>query len=60
VIAKPIESIAEADLQQLIEAGTPESKRIEYKRALPAASDQGKVKFLKSVTALYWNVASKA
>lgn len=52
MIAKPIESIAEADLQQLIEAGTPESKRIEYKRALPEASDQGKVKFLKSVTAL--------
>jgi hypothetical protein len=52
VIAKPIESVVEADLQQLIEAGTPESKCIEYKRALPEASDQGKVKFLKSVTAL--------
>lgn len=52
MIAKPIESVVEADLQQLIEAGTPESKRIEYKRALPEASDQGKVKFLKSVTAL--------
>lgn len=52
MIAKPIESIVEADLRQLIEVGTPESKRIEYKRALPETSDQGKVKFLKSVTAL--------
>ncbi len=52
MIIKPIESISEADLQQLIDAGTPESKCIEYKRALPETSDQGKVKFLKSVTAL--------
>jgi hypothetical protein len=52
VIAKPIESIDEVDLLQLIEAGTPEGKRIEYKRDLPESSEQGKVKFLKSVTAL--------
>lgn len=52
MIAKPIDSVVEGDLQQLIEASTPESKRIEFKRALPEANDQGKVKFLKSVTAL--------
>lgn len=52
MIAKPIESITEVDLLQLIQAGTPESKRIEYKRALPDGNDSGKVKFLRSVTAL--------
>ncbi len=52
MIAKPIESITEADLLQLIQAGTPESKHIEYKSALPDGGDSGKVKFLKSVTAL--------
>jgi hypothetical protein len=52
VISKHIESITEADLLQLIQAGTPESKRIEYKRALPDGNDSGKVKFLRSVTAL--------
>lgn len=52
MIAKPIESITEADLLQLIQAGTPESKYIEYKRTLPEGNDPGKVKFLRSVTAL--------
>ncbi|GLQ45657.1 hypothetical protein GCM10007862_07080 [Dyella lipolytica] len=52
MIAKPIDSITEADLLHLIEAAIVESKRIEYKRELPDAGDAGKVKFLKSVTAL--------
>lgn len=52
MIAKPIDAIAEADLLQLIEAGTPEGKCIEYKRALPEGNDAGKVRFLRSVTAL--------
>lgn len=52
MIAKPIESITETDLLQLIQAGTPESKHIEYKSALPDSGDSGNVKFLKSVTAL--------
>lgn len=52
MISKPIESITEADLLGLIETGTPESKQIEYKRALPDNTDQGKVKFLRSVTAM--------
>ncbi|TAN15493.1 MAG: ATP-binding protein [Rhodanobacter sp.] len=52
VIAKPIGSITEADLLQLIQAGTPESKHIKYKRTLPDGGDSGKVKFLRSVTAL--------
>lgn len=51
MIEKPVENISEADLQQLIDARVTESKRIEYKRELPGFSDQGKVKFLKSVTA---------
>jgi predicted HTH transcriptional regulator len=51
MIAKPIDFITEADPQSLINDSVPESKRIEYKRELPDASEQGKVKFLKSVTA---------
>jgi hypothetical protein len=51
VIAKPIESITEADLQALVDVGTPENRRLEYKQSLPDNGDQGKVKFLKEVTA---------
>lgn len=51
MIAKPIESIVEADLQALIDNRVPESKQLDYKRALPDGSDAGKVKFLKEVTA---------
>lgn len=52
MISKPLESIVEEDLAKLIEAGDPEGKQLEYKRALPEASDAGKVKFLRSVTSL--------
>ncbi len=52
MIAKPIGSITEADLLQLIQAGTPESKHIKYKRTLPDGGDSGRVKFLRPVTAL--------
>ncbi len=51
MIPKSIDAISEVDLRELIEARVPEGKRIEYKRELPDGSDQGKVKFLKSVTA---------
>lgn len=51
MIVKPIDSIIEADFQELIEDGVQESKHIEYKRELPDNSEQGKIKFLRSVTA---------
>ncbi|MGH8147919.1 MAG: AlbA family DNA-binding domain-containing protein [Gammaproteobacteria bacterium] len=51
MIIKPIDAITEADLQALIDSGAPESKQLEFKRALPDASDSGKVKFLRAVTA---------
>lgn len=52
MIPKPLESITEADLQALIDASAPEGMQLDYKRELPSSSDQGKVKFLKEVTAL--------
>jgi hypothetical protein len=52
MLNKPIDSITEADLRTLIANPTPEGKQLEYKRELPDNSDSGKVKFLRSVTAL--------
>lgn len=52
MIPKPLENITEADLQALIDASAPEGMQLDYKRELPSSSDQGKVKFLKEITAL--------
>lgn len=52
MIAKPIDSITEADLLALIETRTPESRQLEYKQQLPGSGDGGNVKFLREVTAL--------
>lgn len=51
MIAKPIESITEADLQALIASRTPESRQLEYKQQLPDSGGGGSVKFLREVTA---------
>lgn len=52
MLSKPLSDITEADLLALIQSGVAESRHLEYKRQLPDASDQGKAKFLKAVTAL--------
>lgn len=51
MIAKPIESIAEADLQALIASRSPENRQLEYKQQLPDSGNAGNVKFLREVTA---------
>ena len=51
MIAKPVTDIPEADLRALIDNAVIESRVLEYKREVPDSSDQGKVKFLRSVTA---------
>lgn len=51
MVAKALNDITESDLQALIYTGSPESKQLEYKQALPDTSDAGKVKFLREVTA---------
>lgn len=51
MINKPVIEIVESDLAELIKSGATESKQLEFKRELPEASDQGKVKFLRSITA---------
>lgn len=51
VIAKPIHDIVESDLLALVETRAAESRHLEFKRQLPDGTDQGKVKFLRSVTA---------
>jgi len=48
---KPIESITESDLQQLLEDSVPEGKTIEYKSALPSNSRRDRIEFLKDVSA---------
>ena len=52
MIAIPLDAITEPDLRALIDAGAQESRRLEFKQALPDSSDGGKVKFLRSVTAM--------
>ena len=52
MLSKPLSELVEADLLALIQSGVAESRHLEYKRQLPDASDQGKAKFLKAVTAL--------
>ena len=47
---KPIETITEADLQALIDAGIPELKTLDYKRTLPGGSDDERREFLADVS----------
>ena len=47
---KPLDSIEESDLQQLIDNQFPEGKTIEYKKALPGNSDGDKKEFLADVS----------
>ncbi len=52
MIEKNLSAVSEADLASLIDNAVCESRNLEFKRELPDASDQGKVKFLRSVTSL--------
>lgn len=52
MIPKSLRDIIEVDLLALINDGVTENRQLEFKRQLPEANDQGKVKFLKAVTAL--------
>ncbi len=47
---KSIEEINEADLESLIDAGTPELKTLDYKQSLPGNSDEGRREFLADVS----------
>ncbi len=47
---KPLDSIEEGDLQELIDNQVPEGKTIEYKEALPGNSDGDKKEFLADVS----------
>lgn len=47
---KPLESIDEGDLQELIDNQIPEGKSIEYKEALPGNADGDKKEFLADIS----------
>src|SRR6266487_2529562 len=47
---KPLDSIEEGDLQELIDNQVPEGKTIEYKEVLPGNSDGDKKEFLADVS----------
>ncbi|HOO54530.1 MAG TPA: ATP-binding protein [Methanothrix sp.] len=47
---KPLESVEESDLQNLLENQVPESKIIDYKEMLPGKSDSDKKEFLFDVS----------
>jgi len=50
MIARPIDEIAEADLQALIDNAVSERKTLEYKRQLPGTSDAARKEFLADVS----------
>jgi len=50
MIPKPLNEIAEADIQQLKASGVEEGKTIEYKRDLPGTKDEDKREFLADVS----------
>jgi hypothetical protein len=52
MIPKSGSEITESDLQGLVDARATEGRTLEFKRELPGPSDQGKVAFLRSITAL--------
>lgn len=47
---RPLDSVEESDLQELIDNQVPEGKTIEYKEALPGNSDGDKKEFLADVS----------
>lgn len=47
---KPLDSVSETDLLELIEASVPESGRIEYKSVLPGNNDEAKRELLADVS----------
>ncbi|HEX8451436.1 MAG TPA: ATP-binding protein [Longimicrobium sp.] len=49
-VQKPLEAVAEQDLQELLTEGVPEGRHIEYKRQLPGNSDDEKREFLSDVS----------
>ena len=50
MIPKPLNEIAELDIQELKAAGIEEGKVIEYKRELPGTRDEDKREFLADVS----------
>ena len=50
LLGKPLASIAESDLEELIEHGIPEGKTVEHKRVLPGNADACKREFLADVS----------
>lgn len=52
MLDKPLDSIREADLQQLIDNATPEKRHLEYKRELPTDAADSKIKFLAQISSL--------
>lgn len=51
MIRKPIEQIAQGDLEALVANSVPESKTIDYKQELPGLADADKKEFLADVSA---------
>ena len=52
MLEKPLQSLAEADLQELVSSGVSERRTIEYKRALPGGADEDKKEFLADASSL--------
>lgn len=52
MLYKKLEEIEVNDLQGLIDRRVRESSQLDFKEALPASDDKGKVEFLRDVTAL--------
>ncbi|MDO9020197.1 MAG: ATP-binding protein [Deltaproteobacteria bacterium] len=49
MIPKPLSEVTEADLRELVRAGSTERRTLEFKRDLPARSDAGKKEFVHDV-----------
>jgi hypothetical protein len=49
-LSKPLDAIAESDIQSLVDNKVAEAKIIEYKSVLPGASDGDKREFLSDVS----------
>jgi hypothetical protein len=52
MIAKELDAITEEDLRALVATPVAEGRTIEYKSALPGATNEEKVKFLRAVSSL--------
>jgi len=49
MIPKPLSEVTEADLRELVRAGSTERRTLEFKRDLPARNDAGKKEFVHDV-----------